>query len=90
MDGYEVRGLNGNSIFLPYYGYIFDGRIFLKDSGDRYVYSYAAYWSKTASSSSTETGTTYIPYSVTFYEYEISSGMILRESGCLVRPVYHP
>jgi len=89
VEGYVVRGLNGNSIFLPYYGYIFDGMIFLKDSGGRYVYNYAAYWSKTASSYSTETDTTY-PYSVEFNEYEVSSGMILRESGCLVRPVYHP
>lgn len=92
VEGYMVRSLNGNSIFLPYYEHRYDGGpIFTKQSASN-SYSEAYYMSKSfrprPSASDVDN-----PYILTFDKLKISNHgyyYILQADGGLVRPVFHP
>ena len=78
--GYEVTGPNGNSIFLPAAGYMYEGT--LDDAG-----SYGYYWS-----SSLDTDYPYNAFSVIFYSDNVGWSSYLyrndgRFNGQSVRPV---
>lgn len=89
VEGYMVRSLNGNSIFLPYYEYRYDGGpIFVRQSTSN-TYIDALYWSKTYCSHLTAGTNPNAPYVLGFDKLQISS-QYNRVAGCLVRPVYHP
>ncbi len=100
VEGYMVRSLNGNSIFLPYYEYRYDGGpIFMKQSASNPYrdaisnpFLDAYYMSKTfAPRPSWSDGND--PYILAFDKFQISNcgyDYILSASGGLVRPVFHP
>ncbi len=89
VEGYMVRSLNGNSIFLPYYEYRYDGGpIFMKESASN-TYVDAIYRSKTYCAHLTASTNPSSAYVLTFDQLQIS-GKYNRVGGCLVRPVFHP
>ena len=88
-----VKGFNGNSIFLPFYGYVYDGSVFIGKTIDRQrlVYNQAAYWTRTLHATGNGTSTEYAPIQLSFsMDLEIQVGRGLRSCGFLVRPVFHP
>ena len=89
VEGYMVRSLNGNSIFLPYYEHRYDGGpIFMKESITN-TYIDAVYRSKVYCAHQTASTLTNQPYVLSFDKLQIS-GKYNRVGGCLVRPVFHP
>ena len=92
VEGYMVRSLNGNSIFLPYYEHRYDGGpIFTKQNVSN-PYREAYYMSKSFRPRSLAEDVDN-PYILTFDKLQISNYVtyyILEASGGLVRPVFHP
>ncbi|MBR5823201.1 MAG: DUF1566 domain-containing protein [Paludibacteraceae bacterium] len=73
--GYKVTGPNGNSIFLPSAGYMYEGKLY--DAG-----SYGNYWS-----SSLDTDGPIYAYYVYFYSANVGWTYFDRYYGLSVRPV---
>ena len=96
VEGYVVRGLNGNSIFLPACGYRFDGNFFISKSTDRDEIVGGDYWLSSMGYGQAETATGFFltPYFFTFSSYGITYGVNdiinYRAVGQSVRPVYNP
>ncbi|MBO7481665.1 MAG: hypothetical protein J6T63_06115 [Bacteroidales bacterium] len=96
VNGYIVRGFNGNSIFLPACGYRFDGTFFISKSTDRDAYGSGFYWLSTMGYGQAETATgffltpQFLSYSKWITSYGCSDLINYRTVGQLVRPVYTP
>ena len=75
VNGYEVTGTNGNSIFLPAAGY-------RSSSSLSYAGSYGHYWSSTPSPSSTD-----YAYFLSLEDSSVGGGLFTRYRGRSVRPV---
>ena len=76
VNGYKVTGLNGNSIFLPAAGYMYDG-VLSNDGSGGYYWSSSLY------------GFPYFAYFVKFYSSSVDcSEFYDRYYGRSVRPVY--
>ena len=75
VNGYNVTGPNGNSIFLPAAGYMYEGT--LKGAG-----SYGAYWSGSLYAGNPDNA-----YYVYFTSYEVGWSDYGRTNGLFVRPV---
>jgi hypothetical protein len=75
VNGYKVTGPNGNSIFLPAAGYLYEGTLY--NAG-----SYGYYWS-----SSLYADGSYGAYYVGFYSDSVVWDGYYRYDGHSVRPV---
>ncbi len=75
VKGYKVEGPNGNSIFLPAAGYMYEGSLY--DAG-----SLGVYWS-----SSLDTGDPGLAYGVYFDSDDVGLNDNGRDGGQSVRPV---
>lgn len=79
VNGYEVKGPNGNSIFLPAAGY--------RENGDFYgANDYGCYWSSSLVADYYYSSTS--AYCMEFESYDVNEdGNTSRDLGCSVRPV---
>ena len=75
VNGYKVTGPNGNSIFLPAAGYMYEGTL-------DYAGSLGDYWS-----SSLYTSDPYYAYGVYFDSDDVDRNVSNRDFGLAVRPV---
>ena len=96
VNGYIVRGFNGNSIFLPACASRFDGTFFISKSADRDASESGSYWLSTMGQAPAETPTGFF-WSPKFFDitrsyisYGCTSLINYRTVGQTVRPVYNP
>jgi hypothetical protein len=75
INGFEVKGPNGNTIFLPAAGYI-------RESYNYDITTCGKYWSSVLTP-----GFSFNSYALVFGENAISIGGLERRYGCTVRPV---
>ena len=96
VNGYIIRGFNGNSIFLPACASHFDGTFFISKSADRDASESGSCWLSTMGQAPAETATGFFwsPNMFTFSRWSISYGcsdlINYRAVGQTVRPVYNP
>jgi hypothetical protein len=93
VNGYIVRGFNGNSIFLPACGCRYNGSFAISKSTDRDGREGGSYWLSTMGTApvNNEAGFVYAPYLFINQRLYLSYGATMdRSVGQTVRPVYNP